>query len=59
MLYIELKSEQFESLMYITNGQQFLQKNDVLVYLKNFFDEDTYEAIKSNDNEILCIQRTA
>lgn len=61
MIYIELKSEQFESLMYITNGQQFLNKNDVLidVYLKNFLDKDTYEAIKSNDNEILCIQRTA
>lgn len=59
MLYIELKNEQFENLMYITNGQQFLQKSDVLAYLKNFFDEDTYEAIKSNDNEILCVQRIA
>lgn len=59
MLYIELKNEQFENLMYITNGQQFLQKSDVLTYLKNFFDEDTYEAIKSNDNEILCVQRIA
>lgn len=61
MLYIELTSEQFESLMYITNGQQFFNKNDISldIYLKNFLDKDTYEAIKSSNKEILCVQRIA
>lgn len=54
MLHIELNKENFETLMFITNGKQVVNKNDIMVYIENFFTKEDVKAIKISNSELLC-----
>lgn len=54
MLHIELNKEHFKTLMFITNGKQVVNKNDIMVYLENFFTKEDVKAIKISNSQLLC-----
>lgn len=54
MLHIELDKNNFETLMFITNGKQVVNKNDIMVYIENFFMKEEVNAIKSSNSQLLC-----
>jgi uncharacterized protein YlzI (FlbEa/FlbD family) len=54
MLHIELCKEHFETMMFITNGKQLINKHDIMDCLEKFFYEQEINYIKSCDDELLC-----